>query len=60
MKTKDKITLLLLLDSILFIALIYLLYLKMWVEALLPFLLSLAISFWNYPMYKKYFFENEK
>jgi len=55
MSLKNKIILLVLVDSSLFIILIYLLYLEMWIEALLPFLLSLGISFWNYPIYKEYF-----
>jgi len=60
MNAKQKFTLLILIDSSLFIILIYLLYLGMWYEALLPFLLSLAISFWNYPFYKEYFSSKEK
>ena len=59
MNAKQKFTLLILIDSSLFIILIYLLYLGMWYEALLPFLLSLGISFWNYPSYKEYFSSKE-
>ena len=46
MSLKNKIILLVLVDLSLFLILIYLLYLEMWIEALLPFLLSLGISFW--------------
>ena len=55
MNLKQKVTLLILIDSSLFIILIYFLYLEMWLESLIPFLLSLGIGFWNYPVYKKYF-----
>ena len=55
MKLKQKVTLLILIDFSLFIILLYLLYLEMWFESLIPFLLSLGIGFWNYPIYKKYF-----
>ena len=55
MNLKQKVTLLILIDSSLFIILIYLLYLEMWFESLIPFLLSLGIGFWNYPVYMKYF-----
>jgi len=46
-------------DLSLFIILLYLLYLEMWFESLIPFLLSLGIGFWNYPVYKKYFSSEE-
>ena len=50
MKLKQKVTLLILMDLSLFIILLYLLYLEMWFESLIPFLLSLGIGFWNYPV----------
>ena len=59
MNLKQKVTLLILIDSSLFIILLYLLYLDMWFESLIPFLLSLGIGFWNYPIYKKYFSTRE-
>lgn len=59
MNLKQKVTLLILIDSSLFIILIYFLYLEMWLESLIPFLLSLGIGFWNYPVYKKYFSSEE-
>ena len=59
MNLKQKVTLLILIDSSLFIILLYLLYLEMWFESLIPFLLSLGIGFWNYPIYKKYFSTRE-
>tara|TARA_A100000164_G_scaffold371887_1_gene400271 strand:+ start:389 stop:577 length:189 start_codon:yes stop_codon:yes gene_type:complete len=59
MNLKQKVILLVLIDSSLFILLLYLLYLEMWFESLIPFLLSLGIGFWNYPVYKKYFSSEE-
>ena len=59
MNLKQKVTLLILIDSSLFILLLYLLYLEMWFESLIPFFLSLGIGFWNYPVYKKYFSSKE-
>jgi len=55
MNLKQKITLLILIDSALFFIVIYLLYANMWLESLIPLLLSIGISSWNYPVYKKYF-----
>ena len=55
MNLKEKVTLLILMDLSLFIILLYLLYLEMWFESLIPFLLSLGIISWNFPVYKKYF-----
>ncbi len=55
MNLKQKITLLILIDSALFFIVIYLLYANMWLESLIPLLLSIGIGSWNYPFYKKYF-----
>ncbi len=55
MNLKQKITLLILIDSALFFIVIYLLYANMWLESLIPLLLSIGIGSWNYPVYKKYF-----
>ena len=59
MNLKKKFVILILVDSVLFLVLIYLLYLKMWIESLIPFLLSLGIGFWNYPIYNKFFSTRE-
>ena len=55
MNLKQKITILILIDSALFFIVIYLLYANMWLESLIPLLLSIGIGSWNYPVYKKYF-----
>ena len=55
MKLKQKVTILILIDSFLFFIVIYLLYKGMWFESLIPLLLSIAIGSWNFPVYKKYF-----
>jgi len=60
MNTKQKITLLLVCDTSLFVVLLYLLFNGMWFEALIPFLLSLGINFWNFNTYKEYFSRKEK
>ena len=59
MNLKQKVILLILMDLSLFIILLYLLYLEMWFESLIPFLLFLGFGFWNYPVYKKYFSSKE-
>ncbi|MFL2991570.1 MAG: hypothetical protein ACJZZ7_06920 [Cytophagales bacterium] len=55
MNLKEKVTILILVDSFLFFIVIYLLYQGMWFESLIPLLLSLAIASWNFPVYKRYF-----
>ena len=55
MNLKQKVTILILIDSFLFFIVIYLLYKGMWFESLIPLLLSIAIGSWNFPDYKKYF-----
>ncbi|MFL3000777.1 MAG: hypothetical protein ACJZ0Y_01250 [Cytophagales bacterium] len=55
MNIKQKVTLLLVCDTSLFVVLLYLLYQGMWFEALIPFLLSLGINFWYFDSYKEYF-----
>lgn len=55
MNLKQKVTILILIDSFLFFIIMYLLYNGMWFESLIPLLLSLGISSWNFPVYKKYF-----
>jgi hypothetical protein len=60
MNTKQKISLLLFCDTTLFLVLLYLLFEGMWFEALIPFLLSLGINFWNFNTYKEYFSGKEK
>ena len=56
---KDKIILIILFDAILWLILIFLLVEEMWVEALLPFLLSLGMNFWNYPIYREFLFKKK-
>ncbi len=60
MNLKQKITLLILIDFTLFFFVIYLLYSDMWFESLIPLLLSIGISSWNYPVYKKFFSSKNK
>ena len=55
MNLKQKVTILILIDSFLFFIIMYLLYKGMWFESLIPLLLSLGIGSWNFPVYKKYF-----
>ena len=55
MSLKEKVTILILIDSFLFLLIIFLLFKGMWFESLIPLLLSLAIASWNFPVYKKYF-----
>ena len=55
MNLKQKIILLVSVDSALLFVIIFLVYMEMWVEAFLALLLSLGISLWNYPVYKEYF-----
>ncbi len=55
MNNKQKVTLLLVCDTSLFVVLLYLLFQAMWFEALIPFLLSLGINFWYFDSYKEYF-----
>ena len=55
MNIKQKVTLLLVSDTSLFVVLLYLLFQGMWFEALIPFLLSLGINFWYFDSYKEYF-----
>ena len=55
MNNKQKVTLLLVSDTSLFLVLLYLLYQGMWVEALIPFLLSPVINFWYFDSFKEYF-----
>ena len=59
MNLKEKVTILVLIDCFLFVLIIFLLSKGMWFESLIPFLLSLGIGFWNYPVYKKYFSSEE-
>ena len=54
MNKKQKVTLLLVCDTSLFVVLLYLLFQGMWVEALIPFLLSPAINFWYFDSFKEY------
>jgi len=54
MNNKQKVTLLLVSDTSLFLVLLYLLYQGMWVEALIPFLLSPVINFWYFDSFKEY------
>ena len=60
MNLKQKIILLVSVDSAILFLIIYLVYFEMWVEAFLALLLSLGISFWNYPVYKEYFSVKKK
>ena len=55
MNNKQKVTLLLVCDTSLFVVLLYLLFQGMWVEALIPFLLSPVINFWYFDSFKEYF-----
>ena len=55
MSLKEKVTILILIDSFLFLLIIFLLFKGMWFESLIPLLLSLAIASWNFPVYKRYF-----
>tara|TARA_Y100000996_G_scaffold411488_1_gene395775 strand:+ start:731 stop:919 length:189 start_codon:yes stop_codon:yes gene_type:complete len=55
MNLKQKVTILILIDSFLFFIIMYLLYNGMWFESLIPLLLSLGIGSYNFPVYKKYF-----
>mgnify|MGYP001208396054 FL=1 len=60
MNLKQKIILLVSVDSALLFLIIFLVYMEMWVEAFLALLLSLGISLWNYPVYKEYFSVKKK
>jgi len=60
MNSKQKVSILLLIDTSLFVVLLYLLFKGLWFEALIPFLLSLGINFWNFNTYKEYFLRKEK
>ncbi|MAQ22082.1 MAG: hypothetical protein CMB87_02730 [Flammeovirgaceae bacterium] len=60
MNSKQKVSILLLIDTSLFVVLLYLLFKGLWFEALIPFLLSLGINFWNFNTYKEYFSRKEK
>jgi hypothetical protein len=60
MNSKQKVSILLVIDTSLFVVLLYLLFKGLWFEALIPLLLSLGISFWNFNTYKEYFSRKEK
>ena len=60
MNSKQKVSILLVIDTSLFVVLLYLLFKGLWFEALIPFLLSLGINFWNFNTYKEYFSRKEK
>ncbi len=60
MNSKQKVIILLIIDTTLFIVLLYLLFKGLWFEAMIPFLLSLGINFWNFNTYKEYFSRKEK
>jgi len=60
MSLKQKVSILLVIDTSLFVVLLYLLFKGLWFEALIPFLLSLGINFWNFNTYKDYFSRKEK
>jgi len=60
MNLKQKVIILILIDSFLFFIVMYLLYKGMWFESLIPLLLSFGIVSWNFPVYKKYFSPNDE
>ncbi|MFL2997036.1 MAG: hypothetical protein ACJZ00_07855 [Cytophagales bacterium] len=60
MNSKQKVSILLIIDTTLFVVLLYLLFKGLWFEAMIPFLLSLGINFWNFNTYKEYFSRKEK
>ena len=60
MNSKQKVSILLVIDTSLFVVLLYLLFKGLRIEAMIPFLLSLGINFWNFNTYKEYFSRKEK